>query len=245
MATETIPAPKADQADGKRTRRQFVRYAFYKARPEWRALAPDTKARAKAEFLSALEALTEGGIVRLYSTVGARADCDLFIWHVADSVDALHAGAARLNATELGRYMELAHNFLAQTKRSIYIEKHVHHGQEGARLRIRPSGKKFIFVYPFVKTRQWYLLPQEERQRMMDTHIEVGHRYPSVRLNTTYSFGLDDQEFVVAFETDEPSDFLDLVMELRGTEGSVYTLRDTPIFTCISVEPEAALDALG
>ncbi len=80
---------------------------------------------------------------------------------------------------------------------------------------------------------------------MMDTHIEVGHRYPRVRLNTTYSFGLDDQDFVVAFETDEPADFLDLVMDLRETEGSLYTVRDTPIFTCISQEPQAAFDALG
>jgi chlorite dismutase len=80
---------------------------------------------------------------------------------------------------------------------------------------------------------------------MMDEHIEIGHRYPSVKLNTTYSFGLDDQEFVVAFETDKPEDFLDLVMELRMAEASRYTERDTPIFSCIMKSLKETLDTLG
>jgi chlorite dismutase len=73
----------------------------------------------------------------------------------------------------------------------------------------------------------------------------VGHRYPGVKINTTYSFGLDDQDFVVAFETNEPSDFLDLVMELRETEGSLYTVRDTPIFTCVSKPLTEVIADLG
>ncbi|MDQ3328910.1 MAG: chlorite dismutase family protein, partial [Chloroflexota bacterium] len=176
---------------------------------------------------------------------GTRADADLLIWHVSGNLDVIHEGGARMNASELGRYLELTHNLLSLTKRSIYVDEHVHEGQEGRRTRIRPANKRYLFVYPFVKSRQWYLLSKEERQRMMDTHIEVGHRYPSVRLNTTYSFGLDDQDFVVAFETDEPADFLDLVMDLRETEGSLYTVRDTPIFTCISQDPQTAFDAMG
>ncbi len=80
---------------------------------------------------------------------------------------------------------------------------------------------------------------------MMNVHIAVGRKYPSVKLNTTYSFGLDDQEFVVSFETDEPADFLDLVMELREAKSSLYTLRDTPIFTCVSLGLREALDTLG
>ena len=80
---------------------------------------------------------------------------------------------------------------------------------------------------------------------MMNEHIRVGHKYPRVRLNTTYSFGLDDQEFVLAFETDYPTDFLDLVMELRETEASSYTLRDTPIFTCLKAEGSDLVRALG
>ena len=97
----------------------------------------------------------------------------------------------------------------------------------------RPIDKKYLFVYPFVKTRAWYALSLEDRKRMMNEHIRVGLHVSSVSLNTTYSFGLDDQEFVVAFETDNISDFLDLVQELRETEASRYTLRDTPMFTCV------------
>src|SRR5207253_8487940 len=112
------------------------------------------------------------------------------------------------------------------------------------RLDVRSSRTAYLFLYPFWKKRDWYRLPAEERGRIMADHIETGRRYPSVSINTTYSFGLDDQEFVVAFETDEPSDFLDLVHELRGTESSSYTLRDTPIFTCIAASVGRALDAL-
>jgi chlorite dismutase len=100
------------------------------------------------------------------------------------------------------------------------------------------------FVYPFEKKREWYGLPIEERQRIMANHIEVGRRYPEISINTAYSFGLDDQEFVVSFEGDDPGEFLDLVQELRGTESSAYTLRDTPIFTCVSMSLGRTLDAL-
>ena len=112
-------------------------------------------------------------------------------------------------------------------------------------MKVRPTNCRYFFVYPFVKTRPWYMLSLEERQQMMNVHIEIGHKYPSVKLNTTYSFGLDDQEFVVAFETDKPQDFLDLVMELREAQSSLYTLRDTPIYTCLQMPLAEALEALG
>ncbi len=115
---------------------------------------------------------------------------------------------------------------------------------EESRLEVRPAHAKYLFVYPFVKTREWYTMPGELRWRIMQEHIKVGREYPSIDLNTSYSFGLDDQEFVVAFETDNPADFLDLVQRLRTTEASAYTKRDTPTFTCISCSVERALGAL-
>jgi chlorite dismutase len=127
------------------------------------------------------------------------------------------------------------------TKTSIYIDDHEHEGQEASRNRIVVGGGKYLFVYPFVKTRAWYVLPQEERQQAMKQHIVFGHKYPSVKLNTTYSFGLDDQDFVVAFETNHPEDFLDLVQGLRETAASTYTERDTPIFTCTQQDIETIL----
>ncbi|HZC82146.1 MAG TPA: chlorite dismutase family protein, partial [Nitrospiraceae bacterium] len=128
---------------------------------------------------------------------------------------------------------------------SVYVDHHTHENQESKRLTVVPGKAKYIFVYPFLKTREWFLLTKAARQGMMDEHIEVGHRFPSVKLNTSYSFGLDDQEWVVAFESDKPEDFLDLVMALRETEGSRYTLRDTPIFTCIRKSLKEMLDTLG
>ncbi|HEX6062753.1 MAG TPA: chlorite dismutase family protein, partial [Longimicrobiales bacterium] len=114
-----------------------------------------------------------------------------------------------------------------------------------ARIAINPQGSKYLFVYPFVKTRDWYMLTHEERQQLMDEHIRVGHEWPDVKLNTTYSYGLDDQEFVVAFETDFVGRFLDLLMALRVTAASKYTLRDTPSFTCTAMDMAACLNAIG
>src|SRR5438105_13973445 len=123
------------------------------------------------------------------------------------------------------------------TKRSIYVDHHVHEGQESKRLTIVPGKGKYIFVYPFLKTREWFLLTKAARQGMMDEHIEVGHRFPSVKLNTTYSSGLDDQEWVVAFESDTPEDFLDLVMALPEPERSPSTFRHPPTFTSLRTTP--------
>jgi chlorite dismutase len=112
------------------------------------------------------------------------------------------------------------------------------------RMELLTSKYKYAFVYPMEKKREWYALDADERGRIMKSHIETGRRYPQITINTAYSFGVDDQEFVVSFECDEPGDFLDLVQELRGTESSQWTLRDVPIFTCVAMSVGQALDAL-
>ena len=141
--------------------------------------------------------------------------------------------------------MTQPYSYLAMTRRSQYTGDHRHEGQEGSTVRVRPGDSRYFVLYPFLKTRDWYLLPKEERQRMMSDHFRIGHKYPSVKINTSYSFGLDDQEFMVGFETDVPSDFLDLVMDLRESEASRYTLRDTPVFTCIRRLIEETIASLG
>lgn len=167
------------------------------------------------------------------------------LWRISYNLDSFQRHSAEIIKSPMGPYLQTPASYLAMTKRSIYIDKHTHEGQDGARNQVIPGKYRYIFVYPFVKTREWYLLPKEERQSVMDEHIRIGSMFPTVKLNTTYSFGLDDQEFVVAFESDEPKDFLDLVMALRETQGSKYTVRDTPIYTCRLLEPEQALDLLG
>jgi chlorite dismutase len=154
----------------------------------------------------------------------------------AQNLERIHEFHVVLAQSGLMKWCSIPYSFLAMTKPSEYSEE--------SRLEVRPAHGRYLFVYPFVKTRQWYGLPADERWRIMQEHIRVGREFPSVDLNTSYSFGLDDQEFVVAFETDNPSDFLDLVQKLRTTESSSYTQRDTPTFTCISSSVERALGAL-
>ena len=105
--------------------------------------------------------------------------------------------------------------------------------------------KKFLFVYPFVKTREWYLLPFEKRKEIMDQHFRIAHEFPMVRLNTTYAFGLGDQDFVLAFEADDPTDFENLVQKLRETESSRFTVRDTPMVVLTTHTFDTLLEGLG
>lgn len=224
--------------------RQFVNFTFYTVRPEWRLLDESVRAEARREFVAAFDSFRSELLMHAYSITGLRANADFMIWRIGYALDPVQEMTARLNHTGLGRYLEVTQTFLSMTKRSMYIDKdNPEHVED--RLHIVPGQSKYLFVYPFVKTRAWYALSAEERQTMMDEHIRIGSKYRSVKLHTTYSFGLDDQEFVVAFETDYPADFLDLVQELRETKASSYTLRDTPMYTCRQRTLAECLDALG
>ena len=225
--------------------RSYVKYTFFKADRSWRGLSDGEKAQGRGQFLAILDEFSDRMMVKSYSTVGTRGDADLLIWNACDQLEPIQQLTSALLSTGLGCHLETPYSYLAMTRKSIYTDKHRHPGQEGSRLRITPTEAKYLFVYPFVKTRAWYALDKATRQRMMDSHITTGHKFPSVKINTSYSFGMDDQEFMVSFETDSPSDFLDLVMELRGTEASSYTLQDTPIFTCVSMSHMEALEMLG
>lgn len=180
-----------------------------------------------------------------YSMIGIRGDAEFMLWRISERLEDFQDMSAAFLKTGLGQYILIPYSYLAMTKRSMYVDKHQHTGSESSRARIVPGEAKYLFVYPFIKNRDWYTLPKEERQKMMDVHIAMGHKYPSVKINTTYSFGLDDHEFVVAFESDSPADFLDLVMELRETQASRFTVRDTPAFTCIRQDLSEILEALG
>ncbi len=216
--------------------RHFVKYTFLQVDPAWRRLDEDVRDQHKREFVAACENFSEDHLLRAFSLVGTRGDADIMLLSQAENLERIHEFHVVLTQSGLMKWARVPHSFLAMTKPSEYSNE--------SRLEVRPAHGKYLFVYPFVKTRAWYTLPAEERWRIMQDHIRVGREYPSVDLNTSYSFGLDDQEFVVAFETDNPADFLDLVQRLRTTESSSYTLRDTPTFTCISTSVERALGAL-
>ncbi|HEX6045214.1 MAG TPA: chlorite dismutase family protein, partial [Pyrinomonadaceae bacterium] len=219
-------------------------FTFYHARPEWRLLSDSEKQRCREEFVKTVDDFRSSLLIHSYSTVGLRTNVDFMIWRIGYDLEPIQEMTSRLNSTGMGKYIEPTQSFLSMTKRSMYIDKdNPEHVED--RLHIIPGKSQYLFVYPFVKTREWYSRPAEQRQEMMDEHIRIGSKYRSVKLHTTYSFGLDDQEFVVAFETDYPSDFLDLVQELRETKASSYTLRDTPMFTCRQRSLSECLEALG
>ncbi len=240
----TQTAPHAAPTGGPQVQRQFVNFSFWKLDPAFRRLSADEKSAAHEEFLTAFNPRRDGLICLSYSTLSLRAECDFLLWRIGSSPDVFQDQTQAINKTRLGGYLSTPISFLAMTKRSMYIDKLDPFHTAESRTHIIPGKRKYLFVYPFVKTRDWYLLPLEERQAIMDVHIKVGNEYPSVKLNTTYSFGLDDQDFVVAFETEKPEDFLDLVMKLRETQSSKYTQRDTPIISCIQMPMDKVLDQL-
>ena len=235
-------------------RRDFVKYTFYKVQPEWRRLPAGEREAGKDEFAAVAAEHADRVALNTYTLVGARGDTDFMLWGVCPELEPINELAAQLNRTRLGGYLETPYSYLGMTRRSPYIDDHRHEEQDGtgdaASLRsssIRPSsirmmGRRYLFMYPFWKTHDWYQLSKEVRQEMMNEHFVIGHKYPQVKISTAYSFGLDDPEFVLGFETDEPGAFLDLVMELRESKARPYTLKDTPIFSCIGRPLRDCLD---
>jgi chlorite dismutase len=240
-----LPEAKAPEKTSDDNRRQYVNFAFFKVDSAWRRLPEEERKRGKCQFIDVVKTFEQEMLVIPYSLVGIRGDCDILLWRIGYELPRFQQMTAQLLSTGLGQYLTTPYSYLSMTKRSIYVLDHKHAEQEGTRLRLTPGKFRYLFIYPFVKNKAWYRLTQHARQGMMNEHIEIGHKYPTVRLNTTYSFGLDDQEFVLAFESDKPEDFLDLVMELRHSEATGYTLRDTPIFTCLRQELPEVLDSLG
>ena len=216
--------------------RHFVKYTFLKVDPAWRRLDDAERSRHKREFLAACEDFAADHLLQSFSLVGTRGDADLMLVAEAENLERIHELHVVLQQSGLFAWSTIPYSFLGMRKGSEYSDE--------KRLVPRPFNGKYLFVYPFVKTRAWYGMEPAERWKIMQEHIQVGREFPSVDLNTSYSFGLDDQEFVVAFETDEPRDFLDLVQKLRTTESSRFTKRDTPTFTCVSCSVERALSAL-
>ncbi len=241
--THLEPSPALAKPKAKQPR-QLVRFTFYKLDPQWQLLPADIRERGKEEMKHLFDAHAEHALIRSFGLYGVRSDCDFMLWQATYDIEDLRSLSSQMRRSAMGPYLRETHAFLSMTKRSVYVGKNAR-GAHDPRLVIAPEDRKYLFVYPFVKTRAWYALPAEDRKRMMNEHIRVGLTYPSVSLNTTYSFGLDDQEFVVAFETDSLADFLDLVQELRETEASMFTLRDTPMFTCVAQSLESILDAIG
>ncbi len=217
---------------------QYVAYTIFKVDPAWRRLPVEDRVAANYPFAEVVEDwAARVASLRAYSVAGVRPDCDFFLWKITERYADLGELGAALNATPLAGWLETPYSYLATTKASEYT-------QARRPRQVIPHGAPYLVVYPFVKVRAWYALPAEERQRAMDEHIAVGRGFPTITNHTTYSFGLDDQEFMTAFECEEPADFMHLMLALRESEASRYTERDTPIFVGQAMEIRACLDAL-
>ncbi|MEK7862359.1 MAG: chlorite dismutase family protein [Chloroflexota bacterium] len=222
---------------------ELYRYLTLAVTPEWRRLPEPERDAQKREF--AAVARRVGVAVHAYSLVGTRADADLLLWCVAEELDTLRDLETALAGTKLWTYSTRPYAYLAARRRSPYLGEHAHAGSEHARTTAGPVGDlPYLVLYPMTKKRAWYALPHEERTRIMGAHFAVGHRYPDVRIHTAYSFGIDDQEFVVAFEVPDVRRFVALVAELRETESSAYTERETPIFVGAAMPLDRALDTI-
>ncbi|EQD42413.1 Chlorite dismutase, partial [mine drainage metagenome] len=186
------------------------KYTFLRLDPAWRRRAPAEREAGKRRLVEVLESPPEGLLVRTYSLTGLKANAEILVWTIGPRLEALQEFHARLFGTPLGGYLETTYAYLGMARRSEYLGDHAH-GGEGSSSRRRPFDRPYLFVYPFVKKREWYGLPFEERRRIMGEHFRIGHQYPNVQIHTGYSFGIDDMEFVLAFETDAPAEFLDLV----------------------------------
>jgi chlorite dismutase len=219
---------------------ELYRYLTLAVSNDWRRLDERQREQDKAEFVSAVQ--STGARAHAYSLVGTRADADLLLWVIADELDAIRAWESRCAATRLWAQTTRPYAYLAARRPSPYLGSHSHAGGETE----RPAGPvgdlPYLVVYPMTKKRSWYALPREERTRIMAAHFATGHRYPDIRIHTGYSFGIDDQEFVVAFEVPDVRRFVALVSDLRDTESSSYTERETPIFVGAAMPLGEALD---
>jgi chlorite dismutase len=217
---------------------QYVAYTYFRVLPEWRRLPVEERAAAKDAFAEVVEDWAPRfDALNAYTTTGVRPDADFFFWKITQRYEDLGEFGTALNATPLAGYLETPYSYLATTKASQYTSA------RRAR-KITPRQSPYLVVYPFVKVRTWYALPEDDRQRAMNEHIRVGGEHPTIHNHTTYSFGIDDQEFMTAFECDEPADFMHLMLRLRESEASRYTERDTPIFVGQLLDIRAVLDRL-
>jgi len=210
--------------------------------PAWRRRSDDDR-RAEATSFAELLGRQNPAPLRtfVYSSVGLEPGVDLLVWRFAPSVDALEEASAAILRTGLGLWLTVRHSLIGRIGPSQYVRKPTEQEQspfEGERSR-------YLIVYPFTKDTGWYLLPGEARQGIMNEHMRVGHQYPMVRQALAYSFGLDAQDFVVAYETDDLPAFGDLVRALRATESRRSTVSDTPILLGVYRPVEEIVRLLG
>jgi peroxiredoxin len=212
----------------------FTSYPVLRAAPErLDGLDRDVAAKEVADLFD-----RHGGLVEVrgsYSTVGFRADADLVFWWVAHEAEHLQQLYAEFRRTLLGSALDQRAVLVGLVRPAEFSPDHL-----PAFVQSKPP-KRYLCVYPFVRTPEWYLLAAEERGSLLRAHGEAGRRYPDVLANTTSAFGLGDYEWILAFEADGLERIVELIRHLRGTEARRYTKLETPFFTGIRKDLGAVL----
>src|SRR5262250_3263785 len=207
---------------------RFVQALALGLDPGWRRLSEAERCEGAMAFCQAVER-AQRVTTFTYSMIGLRPGTDLLLWRLASSLDDLEEAAAAALRSGLGRHLTVTESLLGIIQPSQYVKKPTPQEQS----LFTGERSRYLVVYPFTKTAEWYLLGQAARQGIMNEHMRIGHEYSRVRQLLAYSFGIDDQDFLVAYETDDLAEFGNLVRDLRGTESRRSTVRDTPILTCV------------
>jgi peroxiredoxin len=205
-----------------------VRYTMWSAfRVEPGRLGDDRAEAASqaAEFVEALEG--KGVVVRgVYDLAGMRADADYLIWWHAEEVESLQGAYADWRrTTAVGRASVPVWSQVALHRPAEFNKSHVPAFLAGE------DPRRYVCVYPFVRSYDWYLLPDAERRTMLADHGKAAREFPDVRANTVASFALGDYEWILAFEADELHRIVDLMRELRATEARRHVREEIPFFT--------------
>ena len=222
------------------TDRRYVHALALGLDAAWRRLPREERCQSASELASAVGA--ESDVTTFaYSMVGLQPGTDLLLWSLAPSLEALEERSASVLRAGMGRWMKVQESFLGIIQPSQYVKKPTPQEQS----LFAGERSRYLIVYPFTKSTDWYLLAREARQGIMNEHMRVGHDFPEVRQLLAYSFGIDDMDFLVAYETDDLAKFGELVRALRGTDSRRSTIRDTPLLTGIHRPIEEITALLG
>lgn len=235
LVPEAKDAQKLQKID-----RQFVSYMFLRVNPDWRKLSAPSKQALKKDFEKVYREFHDDFLLFSYSLVGFDSKADMMFWRVGTSLDLIQDMTAKLYRTDLGNFLETADNYLSVTKKRIFVTDSIED-----RFHVNAGEKKYLFLYPCTKSKDWFSMQEAERDSLMEENFMVGKKFPNIKIHLTHAFGFSEQEYLVSFETDEPRDFLSLAEELRQSSASQFTVRGMPVYTCRQRPLSECLDALG
>lgn len=216
---------------------QYHSYIFFTPQESLSTISETSLKKYRKEFANMLK-VSKQVVSYTYATLGLKANTNMLIWFQSETIDAIQDLLNDLIHTNLGKHLTISYTLFGMTRKTQYSPKATGH------LETLRKGGKYLVIYPFTKTKEWYELDFEKRRNLMGGHVMIGKKYPQIEQLLLYSYGIDDNEFIVSYEMNELSDFQSLVMELRSDKVRHYTQKDTPIFTCIYKPPEEVLNYL-